>query len=73
MLSRSPSKATHFPVASNASTLLSMELVSGIGSVLAIAGAANVVLRSMERLKTSRRAPEAIDALLMKLKRGERC
>ena len=41
-----------------------MEPLSGIASVLAIAGAANVVLKSIERLRTSIRAPEAIDALI---------
>lgn len=41
-----------------------MEPLSGIASVLAIAGTANVVLRSIERLRTSIRAPEAIDALV---------
>ena len=41
-----------------------MEPLSGVASVLAIAGAANVVLRSIERLRTSIRAPEAIDALI---------
>ena len=41
-----------------------MDPLSGVASVLAIAGAANVVLRSIERLRISVRAPEAIDALI---------
>lgn len=65
MLSRSPSNATPLPVASHVSfTLLSMEPLSSVASVLAITGAANVVLRSIERLRTLIRAPEAVDALI---------
>ena len=41
-----------------------MDPLSGVASVLAIVGAANVVLRSIERLRNSIRAPEAIDALI---------
>ena len=41
-----------------------MDPLSSVASVLAIAGAANVVLRSIERLRNSVRAPEAIDALV---------
>ena len=41
-----------------------MDPLSGVASILAIAGAANVVLRSIERIRTSVRAPEAIEALV---------
>ena len=40
-----------------------MDPLSGVASILAIAGAANIVLKSIERLRNSIRAPEAIDAL----------
>ena len=45
-------------------TSFSMDPLSCVASVLAIVGAANVVLRSIERLRASIRAPEAIDALI---------
>ena len=40
-----------------------MDPLSGVASILTIAGAANVVLKSIERLRCSIRASEAIDAL----------
>ena len=61
----SPTSAALSPVTPNVSfTSISMDPLSGVASVLAIAGAAKVVLRSIERLRTSVRAPEAIDALI---------
>ena len=41
-----------------------MDPLSSAASVIAIIGAANVVLRSIDRLRSLIKAPEAIDALI---------
>ena len=57
--------AAPFPVASEISfTRFQMDPLSGVASVLTLLAAADVALKSIDRLKGFIRAPEAIEALI---------